>query len=162
MHTLMLKRFAVRDLVLVGLTALLWYALAARSAGDGVVADLAGWIVGILVFACAYVAHEWSHFLGALAAGSRVDVGQNLASGFLFSFPAEGNGLKQFVVMSLSGFAATGIAIAVCYELLPDAYFATRVARGGVLFLGLLGVVLELPLLLYGLATRSVPEQAAV
>lgn len=158
----MLMRFAARDVTIVGLTGVLWYALAARSAGDGFVADLSGWVVGTLVFACAYLAHEWAHYLGAVAAGSRVEVGENLASGFLFSFPAEGNGLAQFVAMSLAGFAATGIAIALCYAVLPDAYLATRVARGGVLFLGLLGLVLELPLLLYGLATRSVPAQAAV
>ena len=38
----------------------------------------------------------------------------------------------------------------------------SRVARGGVLFLTFLGVVLELPLLLYALVTGSVPRQAAV
>lgn len=158
----MLLRFAVRDLVIVSLAGLAWWALAARSAGTGFAADLSGWIVGILLFACAYLAHEWSHYLGAIAAGARVGVGENLASGFLFSFGAEGNTLGQFVVMSLAGFAATAAAIAFFYIALPDAYLATRVARGGALFLALLGLVLELPLLIYGLVTRSVPKQAAV
>ena len=115
-----------------------------------------------MVFASAYVAHEWSHYLGALASGGHADLNTNLASGFLFSFPAEGNSLPQFVVMSLSGFAATAAAIAFVYLALPDAWLATRVARGGVVFLAMLGVVLELPLLLYGLAIRRVPGQAAV
>jgi hypothetical protein len=158
----LLIRFAIRDAILVGVTLLLWWALAERSAGSGFLSDLSGWVVGTMLFVCAYLAHEWSHFLGAVAMGSRVEVGQRLGSGFLFSFPAEGNRISQFVVMSLAGFLATGIAITLCYVALPEAYFATRVARGGVLFLGLLGLVLELPLLLYGLATRSVPVQAAV
>lgn len=158
----MALRFAIRDLVIVAATIGLWWAFAARSAGDDFAADLAGFAVGLMVFASAYVAHEWSHYLGALASGGRADVNTNLASGFLFSFPAEGNSLSQFVVMSLSGFAATAAAIAIVYLALPEAWLATRVARGGVVFLAMLGVVLELPLLLYGLATRRVPGKAAV
>lgn len=158
----MLLRFALRDLVIVALAASAWWGLAARSAEAGFVADLSGWIVGILLFACAYLAHEWSHYLGAVASGAAVGIGENLASGFLFSFGSEGNTLSQFVVMSLGGFVATGAAVAFFYLGLPDAYLATRVARGGVLFLALLGATLELPLLLYALITRSVPKQAAV
>ena len=158
----MLLRFLLRDLSIVALAVAAWWALASRSAHSGFVADFSGWIVGLLVFACAYLAHEWSHYLGAVLTGSRVRVGTNLASGFLFSFGSEGNSLGQFVVMSVSGFIATAIAVAFAYLVLPDAYLATRVARGGVLFLTFLGVVLELPLLLYALVTRSVPRQAAV
>ena len=158
----MLYRFLLRDLVIVALAAGAWILLAERSAGADFVADLSGWIVGLLLFACAYVAHEWSHYLGALASGGRADIGENLASGFLFSFGPEGNTLGTFVAMSLGGFAATGVMVAFFYLGLPDEYLATRVARGGVLFLTLLGVVLELPLLLYGVVTRSVPKQAAV
>jgi Ca2+/H+ antiporter len=64
--------------------------------------------------------------------------------------------------MSVSGFAATAAAVAFFYLGLPDEYLAARVARGGALFLALLGVVLELPLLLYGIARRDVPSQVAV
>ena len=158
----MLYRFLIRDLVIVAVAAIAWWLLAARSAGTDFVADLSGWVVGILLFACAYVAHEWSHYLGAVVSGGRADIGDNLGSGFLFSFGPEGNTLGTFVAMSLSGFVATGAAVAFFYLGLPDEYLATRVARGGVLFLTMLGVVLELPLLLFGLVTRSVPKQAAV
>ena len=158
----MLYRFVLRDLILVALAAVAWSLLAERSAGDGFVADLCGWVVGVLLFVSAYLAHEWSHYLGAIASGGRADIGENLASGFLFSFGREGNTLGTFVAMSLGGFVATGAAVAFFYMGLPDEYLATRVARGGVLFLTLLGVVLELPLLLYGVVTRSVPKQAAV
>ena len=158
----MLARFALRDLAIVLLTLFFWWLFAAKSQGAGAAADLAGWTVGLLMGACAYLAHEWSHYLGAVATGSRVSVGTHLATGFLFSFEAEGNSLAQFVVMSVSGFVATGLTIWAFYTFLPDAYLASRVARGGALFLGLLGVVLEVPLLLTGLFTRQVPKQVAV
>jgi hypothetical protein len=157
-----LLRFLLRDLLIAALAVGLWSVMAELSSREGFSADFSGWVVGVLVFACAYLAHEWSHYLGAVATGSRVRLGTNLASGFLFSFGPDGNSLGQFVVMSLSGFVATAAAVAFVYLALPDAYLATRVARGGVLFLAFLGVVLELPLLLYALVTRSVPRQAAV
>ncbi len=158
----MLLRFAIRDLAIVGLTLAAWALLAERSAGAGAIADLCGWIVGLLMGVCAYLAHEWSHYLGAIAMRSRVRTGQRLASGFLFSFEAEGNSLSQFVVMSIAGFAATAAVIAAFYVFLPDAYLATRIARGGALFLALLGITLELPLLVTGVVRGRVPSQAAV
>ena len=48
------------------------------------------------------------------------------------------------------------------YTYLRDSYLATRIARGGALFLALLGVALEVPLLLTGILTKKVPKQVAV
>ena len=158
----MLGRFVIRDAILVLVSLALWWLLAARSAEMGFLADFSGWVSGLMMGVCAYLAHEWSHYLGAVATGSKVSVGTNLASGFLFSFDAEENSLFQFVVMSLAGFLATALVVYAFYAFLPDAYFASRVARGGALFLAFLGLVLETPLLLYGLATRGVPKQVAV
>ena len=158
----MLFRFILRDLVIVALTLVLWWLLAEDSSGNGATADLSGWIAGLMMGVCAYLAHEWSHYLGALAMRSHMQVGTRLASGFLFSFEADRNSVAQFVVMSLSGFLATALVIFAFYAYLPDNYLATRVARGGALFLALLGVVLEVPLLLTGVLTKKVPKQVAV
>lgn len=158
----MLRSFLIRDASLVAVALGAWWLVAPSSADSGPAADLAGWVSGIGLTLCAYLAHEWSHYLGAVATGSRVPLGANLASGFLFSFDAEENSLFQFVVMSVAGFVATAVAVWLFYTQLPDAWLATRVARGGVLFLALLGVVLELPLLLYGLVTGGVPKQVSV
>ena len=84
----MLGRFVARDVVLVALSLALWWLLAARSAEMGVLADFSGWVAGLMMVVCAYLAHEWSHYLGAVAMRSKVSVGTNLASGFLFSFDA--------------------------------------------------------------------------
>jgi len=158
----MLFRFLLRDSFIFAVALGLWWLLAARSAGEGMVADFAGWTTGLMLGVCAYLAHEWSHYLGAVAMGSTVRTGENLASGFLFSFDAESNTLASFVVMSLAGFVATAAVVFAYYAFLPDAYLASRVARGGALFLAFLGIVLELPLLLAGVFTRSVPRQVAV
>lgn len=165
----MLFRFLLRDSVIFGVALGLWWLLAARSAGEGMVADFAGWTTGLMLGVCAYLAHEWSHHsprargaLAAVAMGSMVRTGENLASGFLFSFDAEANTLAGFVVMSLAGFVATAAVVFAYYTFLPDAYLASRVARGGALFLAFLGIVLELPLLMAGVFTRSVPRQVAV
>lgn len=158
----MALRFLMRDVVILILSALLWWWLAAYSAGAGALADFSGWIVGLMLGVCAYLAHEWSHYLGALATGSKLEIGTSLRSGFLFSFDAEQNSLSQFVVMSLAGFAATALALVFFYQGLPDAYLASRIARGSGLFLALLGLTLEVPLLLYGLVTRSVPKQVSI
>jgi hypothetical protein len=158
----MLFRFLLRDSIIFAVALGLWWLLAARSAGEGMVADFAGWTTGLMLGVCAYLAHEWSHYLAAIAMGSTVRTGENLASGFLFSFDAEANTLSSFVVMSLAGFVATAAVVFAYYTFLPDAYLASRVARGGALFLAFLGIVLELPLLMAGVFTRSVPRQVAV
>lgn len=158
----MLVRFALRDSALLAFAWGLWWLLAERSAGSGFVADFSGWVVGLMLFVGASVFHEWGHFLGAVLTRSRVKIRHKLTSAFVFSFPAEGNNLGQFVAMSLGGFLATAASILVFYTLLPDAYLATRVARGGAIFLAFLGVTLEVPLLVYGLVKRGVPTQAAV
>jgi len=158
----MRTRFLIRDGSIVAVALALWWLLAPLSAEAGWVADLSGWVAGLLLTACAYLAHEWSHYLGAIATGSKVPLGTKLASPFLFSFDAEENSLAQFVVMSVAGFVATAIAVYSFYAFLPDAYLASRVARGGVLFLSLLGLVLELPLLVFGIVTGGVPKQVSV
>ena len=163
----MVLRFLMRDLVILAASVGLWAWLAEYSAGHGVVADFSGWVVGLMLGVCAYLAHEWSHYLGALAihgreGGAKVSAGTQLSSAFLFSFDAEENSVAQFFAMSVSGFVATALVLVFFYQGLPDAYLATRVARGGALFLALLGLTLEAPLLLYGLATRSVPKQVSV
>jgi len=158
----MVLKFALRDALIVAASLGLWWLLAGYSADGGPMGDLTGWVCGVMLAVCAYLAHEWSHYIGAVVVSSKLTPGTSLASGFLFSFDAEGNSLAQFVTMSIAGFAATAAVLLAYYLFLPDEYLASRVARGGVLFLAFLGVVLELPLLLMGIFKRGVPRQAAV
>lgn len=158
----MYGRFIMRDGVLLALAVVGWWGLAERSGDSGALADLSGFIAGTLYGVAAFVLHEWGHVAGALLGRSHVQVNENLRSPFIFSFEAGDNSLRQFVIMSLGGFGMTALLVAGSYLYLPDAWLATRIARGAVLFLATLGITLELPLFLYALASRSVPAAAAV
>lgn len=158
----MAVKFALRDSAILATAALFWWLAAGLSGGPGAVADFTGLLAGLGVGASAYVLHEWGHLLAGLATGSVLQLNANLRSPFSFRFDAERNSIRQFVVMSLGGFAVTAAAVTFAYGALPDGLLATRVARGAVLALAFLTFVLELPLLLYGLARGRVPAEAAV
>ncbi len=156
-----LLRYVVRDLVLISLAVLAWLFLAPLSAGAGWVADLSGWIAGLLVAASGSVLHEWGHLSAALVSRSDVAINKRLGTGFTFRFEPS-NPLGNFVAMSLGGLLTTAVLVVAAYTLLPDGLLASRVARGGLVFLAMLGVVLEVPLLVTGLVQRRTPPPAAV
>lgn len=154
----MFARLALRDLIVTGMVIVAWTWLAPLTAADGgVVADFVGVPLGLSVALACYFGHEWGHLAGALATGSRVRAPERLSSPSLFSFDSKANGRRQFLVMSFSGFAMTGVALAVVYGLLPDGLLATRVARGAVLFLTALTVFVEFPLVIWSLVRDDLP-----
>lgn len=150
-------RFALRDLLLVTGVAVAWLALAPRSAGEGFLADLLGFVLGLALAAACYLGHEWGHLTGALATRSDVRAPERLTSVSLFSFDSRRNGRSQFLAMSFAGFAMTGAALVLVYGLLPGDWLATRVARGGVAFLTALTVFVEFPLVIYALVRPTLP-----
>ena len=153
----MFVKLFVRDLVIVGLTVLVWQLAASASTDPGLRGDVAGVLAGVTIGVCGYLLHEWGHLLGALAAGSAVRPGRSLASGFLFSFDAHRNTRRQFIALSLGGWTATAVVLWAVYALLPDGLFAARVARGFVAANVLLVVLIEIPLVIYALLTGHVP-----
>ena len=158
----MYLRFAARDVSILAISVGLWWLLAERSSGVGVVADFAGVAAGLLLGVCAYLLHEWGHLLGALVTRSRLKVAQSLRAAFIFSFDSKENSLAQFLVMSFSGFAATAAVVWAYYVYLPEGLLATRVARGVVLLLAFGGLAVEFPLVLFALRKRAIPRVAAV
>lgn len=153
----MYVKMALRDLGIVLTASLAWRYGAHLSAGTGPVADVTGVLLGLALGVCAFVAHEWGHFLGALAGGSVVYPPRGVASVYLFSFDSKRNSRRQFLVMSFSGFAVTAAAVWVTQALLPDGLLATRVARGAILFLASLTVLFEIPLVLWAVLVGSLP-----
>ena len=153
----MFARIALRDLIIAAVVVAAWAYLAPLSAVEGALADFVGVALGVAVaFAC-YLGHEWGHLAGALATGAKVAAPEKLSSISLFSFDSKANDRRQFLMMSFSGFAMTGVALAVVYGLLPDGWLATRVARGGVLFLTALTVFIEFPLVFWALLRSDLP-----
>ena len=153
----MLRRFALRDTLLLVGVGTLWWKAAPFTQGSGPVADLLGVLAGLGLGMGAYVIHEWGHLLGALATRSALRMPEQLTSISLFSFDSRHNSRTQFLAMSFSGFAMTGIALLVVYGLLPEGQLATRVARGAVLLLTSLTVFLEFPLVVWSLARSDLP-----
>ena len=153
----MFAKLFVRDAVIVGLTAGIWHLAAGASADAGFRGDFAGVLAGVTIGVCGYLLHEWGHLAGALLAGSAVQPGRSLASGFLFSFDAHGNTRRQFLALSLGGWTATAFVLWGVYAWLPDGLFASRVARGFVTGNTLLVVFIEMPLVVYSLITGNVP-----
>ena len=155
--TRMLWQLALRDSGILTLVALVYLLLAPLSAGAGMLGDLTGLVAGLAIGLATFLLHEWGHLLGALGSRSAVRLPDRLGSVYLFSYDSKRNSRRQFVVMSLSGFAVTGVAVWAVYAVLPDGQLATRVARGAVLFLASFTVVLEFPLLLWSLARPTLP-----
>ncbi len=101
-------------------------------------------------------------FTRLIVRGSRVAAPARLSSPFLFSFDSTRNSQCQFLIMSLSGFAVTAVALLVAYGLLPEPLLATRVARGLVVFGASLTVLLEVWLLTASLVSGSILSRVEV
>ena len=117
----------IRDALMLGLTLWLWLApsLWAES----------GWaansLLALLTVLCAYLLHEWGHLLGAVVSGSRVHLPSGpLSSPFLFRFDVSRNTSRQFCSMSLGGFAASLIVLALMFWLLPSGLLASHITLG--------------------------------
>lgn len=158
----MFLKLAVRDTLLIVAIGALWKLVGERSAGTGAMADLVGFAAGAAFAFAAHLLHEWGHILGGLLSGGVVHANRSLAAVYTFSFDSEKSTLRQFVISSLGGFAATAVVVALAYFVLPEEWLATRVARGGALFLASLGVTLEVPLLLFAIVTGEIPAAASL
>jgi hypothetical protein len=158
----MFRKFALRDLIVLTVAFLGWRFFSGFSAGTGPLSDVAGFLGGAFVGIAGFVLHEWGHALAGMMAGGTVEAGASLNSPFLFRFPSQGNDLRQFLIMSFGGFAVTGVMIWLVYTQLPEPQLATRVARGAILFLTSLTVLLEFPLVFLGIFQGKVPAAVDV
>jgi ribosomal protein S18 acetylase RimI-like enzyme len=156
-----LTPLVLRDLALAGVALALWAADASLRGAGGALATGVAVATGAVTALVGYLGHEWGHLAGAWLGGSVVHLPASPASVFLFRFDAERNTRGQFLGMSLGGFVATAIAVALLVALLPSGALATRVA----LALTAAGVVatavLELPPFFRVWAGAPIPRGAA-
>ncbi len=156
------QKFAARDATIILLAAMVWWLGAGVSAGTGPLSDLSGVVAGLLVGVSGFVLHEWGHLLAGFAAGATAYPNSNLVSASLFTFDSRRSTLAQFLIMSIGGFLVTGLFLLLVYWVLPDGLLATRVARGSILFLASLTVLLEFPLVAIGVLQGRAPAQAGM
>ena len=153
----MFFRFAVRDTSLLGLTMALWWLVRLVEPGTMLGASISV-TAGVGAIVCAYNLHEWGHLLGAYLTHSVYVPARRLYSPFLFSYDAEQNNRRQFLTMSLAGFAATALFVAAFLLWMPQDQRAGRIATNGALVLAGLTIVFELPIFARALFSESVPR----
>ena len=151
------SRFLARDLLILLLVAALWWAFADLSLGKGLLSDFVGLILGVGLGVCVFLVHEWGHLLGALGTGSQVFAPKSLQSVYLFSFDSKNNTRRQFLIMSISGFAVTGLALVCAYGPLDGPMQASRVARGAIAVLASLTLFIEFPIAIWSIFSPSLP-----
>ncbi len=145
------RKFLIRD-VLVVIAAII--ALATLQNGTAAQQVFVGVVVGV----CAYLFHEWAHWLGAWLVDATVVKPDRIFSPFLFSFDSRANTYAQFLAMTWPGFLATATYMACFYFLLPwqqSLWAMVALILGAMLAFAT--VVIEGPILLYALWKRSVP-----
>lgn len=153
----MFRRFAIRDLLILAATVGAWWLSLAFEPQTTLRSALSiGAGVGAAI--CAYNLHEWGHLLGAHFTDSVYVPARRLVSPFLFSYDAERNSRRQFLIMSLAGFAATAAFVAAFWWWMPQDQQAGRIALRGALVLAGLTVVIELPIFLRALLGTTVPR----
>ena len=153
----MFAGFVARDLGILGATIVLWVVSVRMEPGttlSSVVAASAG--VGAAI--CAFNLHEWGHLIGAWLTDSVFTPAKRLISPFLFAYSAEENTKRQFLVMSLAGFAATAVYMAAFWLWMPQDQLAGRVAFRGAAILASLTVILEFPIFFRALLGSTVPK----
>ena len=137
-------KLLLRDLAIIALAATALRASHGIGGGSPAHWPLA-LAAGALLAVAGYLAHEWGHLLGALASRSRIELPARITAVFLFKFDTGANDRRQFLWMSVGGFIASGIVVALYLQLLSFERLADRIA----LLLTGLGVlataVLELP-----------------
>ena len=133
------QRLLVRDLLITLLCACLWW-LESRAVPTGpagaVLSVLAGLSTGLLGF----LVHEWGHALGSKLSGATFYYADHLASPFLFFFDTSASSKRQFVAMSMGGYAGSALALVASLAFLPRVTLAGQV---GLAIVGL-GVVATL------------------
>lgn len=154
-------RSALRDAGIVALTLALWRVESGLRGEAGAGPVGVGVLAGTLTAVCGFLLHEWGHLLGARLGQAVVHPPPTPLSPFLFRFDSDRNGRGAFAAMSLGGFAASALGVAVLLAVLPRDALAGRVA----LALTGLGVVatavLELPPFWRVLRGGPIPRGAA-
>lgn len=143
-------------MILLGTIGLWWLSLSAEK-GTALAAVLSI-SAGVGAAICAYNLHEWGHLIGAHLTHSVYVPAKRLISPFLFSYDAERNTRRQFLIMSLAGFAATAVFVVGFVLWMPQDQQAGRIALRGAFILAGLTVVIEFPIFFRALFGSTVPR----
>jgi hypothetical protein len=153
----MFRRFAIRDATILLSTVGLWWLSLSVEPGTALHAVLSV-SAGVGAVICAFNLHEWGHLVGAQLTRSVYTPAKRLISPFLLSYDADHNTRRQFLIMSLAGFAGTAVFVAAYWLWMPQDQQAGRIALRGALILAGLTVIFEFPIFFRALLGSTVPR----
>jgi hypothetical protein len=153
----MFRGFAIRDATILLSTVGLWWLSLSVAPGSTLHAVLSV-SAGVGATICAFNLHEWAHLIGAHLTRSVYTPAKRLISPFLFSYDADHNTRRQFLIMSLAGFGATAAFVVVYWFWMPQDQQAGRIALRGALILAGLTVIFEFPIFFRALLGSTVPR----
>lgn len=153
----MFRGFAIRDVTILLGTIVLW-SLGLSAEPETTLAATLSISAGVGAAICAYNLHEWGHLVGAHLTRSVYTPARRLISPFLFAYDADHNSRRQFLIMSLAGFAATAVFVTAFLLWMPQDQQAGRIALRGALILAGLTVIIEFPIFFRTLFGSTVPR----
>ncbi len=153
----MFRRFVIRDVAILLVPTVLWLFSLDLEPGT-TVASVVSISAGVGALLCAYNFHEWGHLIAARMTDSVFTPARRVISPFLFSYDTEHNTPRQFLLMSLGGFAATAIFVVAFLLWIPRDQQAGRIALYGALILASLTVIIEFPIFFRALLGKTVPR----
>ena len=142
-----LLQLALRDgAIVVGVLGL-WRVLLAQTPGaEGAGPIALSAVTALLTTLLGYLAHEWGHLLGAMAAGAAFQLPATpFESFFLFRFDRGRSSRAQFFAMALGGFAASILSVLLFVLVLPGGVLATPLTLGLVALGVVATFVIEVP-----------------
>ncbi len=107
-----ITRRTLRDLATLGAMAAL-LVLDARTAQGSATSLAIGAALGALVTLSAFLLHEWGHYAGARLAGARPVPTRSAFAVFLFDLDEPSCTREQWLAMSLGGYLASLVAVAL-------------------------------------------------
>ena len=149
-----------RDVVALGAMAAAWWLEPGFRDGSAL-----GWAVaivtGLLTAFAGFLGHEYGHLAASLATGAHVTYPRSPLSALLFHFDSARNDRRQFLWMSMGGYAASVVAVGLIVGLCPLQAWAGRIS----LLLAAAGLVvtfaLEVPITVRVLRGAPLPLDAA-
>lgn len=139
---------AVRDALVVALTAYGLHLDATLRGTMGVLPTVVAIVTGVLVLTSGFYVHEWGHYLAARAAGATPVPARSPLSIFLFELDEKACTRTQWLTMSMGGYVASIIGLVIIVAVIDLHALSGQVALG-LTSLGVLATfALEIPITL--------------
>jgi hypothetical protein len=123
--------FLLRDGLIIAAVGALWAWTLRLGPAHDLKTGAVHVLTGLATVFVGYLFHEWGHLLGAWSARGHFELPRTVVETmFLFRFDNVRNTRKQFVSMTLGGFASSIVVVAAMLVLLPWGLLATYVALG--------------------------------